>query len=164
MPGIDPAAAYPQYNAGTDGRMAIGAAATDGTLSGVRTIVAEIKKWSVGTGLEGRGSTVTAESFSETVTGVVPKTHVRHGGISTTKISGECLILLNNTKFTPNTFRAGKEFNCALIIDKGSTLGYYGVLLTIMSTNAIGLNVDGQPQFTFEAEVNGLFPDLSAGP
>ena len=164
MPEIVPAAAIPQYNAGTDGRLSLGAAAADGTLSGVRTVVAEIRKWSKSTGLEGRPSTVTAESYSIPVTGVVPKTHVRHGGISTTKISGECLLLLNTGKFTPNTFKVGSEFNAALIVDKSSTLGFYGVLLTIMSEQTVGLDVNGQPIVSFEAEVNGLFPDLTAGP
>lgn len=164
MPEIVPGAALPQYNAGTDGRMSLGAAAADGTLSGVRTIVAEIRKWSKSSSLEGRPSTVTAESFSEAVTGVVPKTHVRHGGVSTTKISGECLLMLNTGKFTPNTFRAGNEYNAALIVDKSSTLGFYGVLLTIMSEQTVGLDVDGRTIVSFEAEVNGLFPLLTAGP
>lgn len=164
MPAIDPASALPQYAAGTDGRLSVGAAAADGTLSGSRTVVAEIKKWSFQTGLEGRGSTVTAESTAESGTGVVHKTHLRHGGISTTKISGECLILMNTGKFTPNTFRVGAEMNAAFILDKTSTIGYYGCLITILGASPTGLNVDGQPVFSFEAELNGALPLVSAGP
>lgn len=164
MPVIDPASLLPQYNAGTDGRLLVGAAAVDGTLSGVRTAIAEIKKWTFQTSLEGRASTVTAESASEAVTGVVAKTHLRHGGISTTKISMDLLILLNTGKFTSNTFRVGTEMNAAFLVDKGSTLGYYGCLITILGYTATGLNVEGQPTASVEAELNGALPAFSAGP
>lgn len=164
MPVIDPASALPQYNAGTDGRLTVGAAAADGTLSGVRTAVAEIKKWTFQTSLEGRGSTVTAESASDAGTGVVHKTHLRHGGIATTKISMDLLILLNTGKFTSNTFRVGAEMNAAFLVDKSSTLGYYGCLITIIGYTATGLNVDGQPTASVEAELNGILPAFTAAP
>ena len=164
MPVIDPASAIPQYNAGTDGRLTVGAAAADGSLSGVRTAVAEIKKWTFQSSLEGRGSTVTAESSSDAGTGVVHKTHLRHGGIATTKISMDVLLLLNTGKFTSNTFRVGTEMNAAFIIDKTSTIGYYDCLITILGYTATGLNVEGQPTGSVEAELNGILPPLSAGP
>jgi hypothetical protein len=163
MPPVAPADTTPQYAAGTDGRMTIGAADPDtGALDGTRVVVGEIRKWSLIISIT-RPSTVTAESPANAITGVVHKTHLRRGGISEKKLSGECLIKLNTGKVTPNIIFEGAEFNCALLFDKATTLGHHGVLITILSCSYTGLDVEGQPVYSFEAEINGVLPAVSAG-
>lgn len=168
MPNINPNSNVPQYNAGTDGRMRISAlnnlgVSDDGTLIGTKAPIVSITNWKYARKLSERPSTVTAESASEPITGVVDETHLRRGGIRTTEFSGTCLVLLNSSQRVTELFPPGSECFADFIFDKFSTLGHHNCLITIQTFEVTGLNVKGETECSWTAKLNGSLPSVSAG-
>ena len=167
MPAINPNSSIPQYNAGTDGRMRMSSpnnlgVSEDGALIGLKAPVISITSWKYSTKLDPRPSTVTAESPANPVTGAVRKTHLRRGGILTTEFSGTCLLMLNASQPVAMLYQPGNEYVADFIFDKTSALGHHGCLITILSLDVTGLNVKGETECSWTAELNGELPPITA--
>lgn len=168
MPAINPASSFPQYTAGTDGRMRLSGlnssgVDTDGGLVGSKVPLVSITSWKYTRRITPRPSTVTAESPAEPQTGVVDKTHLRRGSIRTTEFSGSCLVRMNAVQRVTDVWSPGSEAIADFIFDKESTLGHHGCVVTINSFDVTGLNTNGDTECSWTAELNGQFPGVTTG-
>ena len=169
----------PQYNAGTDGRVMISSVVfvpgpvsgggTDLSASPARVApgvpVATIQKWSKSsTGGGERPPIVTLETPADSH-GVMDEQHLRRGGIRKTTFKVESLVDINPAASTPNLIESFKELIIDFVLDKTSTLGYYGCLGTVTDGELSGGDAaNGQPKYSFTFRLNGVLPALAVGP